>query len=356
MKRTIGIIIIFVTFVAGAMLLTGCGNKKTAEQTQPVENIAATTTPAEEQPQISKPWIQVVKAGVFMIADSASSVVLNSGDELNEGVLVETDTTGLANIVFPDGSVARLDSNTSVIISVGSYNEDTKTLSVRLKLAAGNLWSKIMTLATPESFWEVQTSNAVAAVRGTAFGVSFAKDTTTIIGSEHQVTVRAINPETRAVIAEQDAIVDEGKYVVITAANIESLVKKTARLADWIKVTPKIILDQAWIKSALSADARINTQLKSAESMGLTEVQSQELYVDTIIEEKAASQNNAATTTDDGTTATTTIDSGAAIDVATTTDDGVATTTMTIKPLSTTKMLTTLPSATSSDTGTLTAR
>jgi hypothetical protein len=338
MKRTIGIIIIFVTFVAGAMLLTGCGNKKTSEQTQPVENIVAATTtiPAEEQPQISKPWIQVVKAGVFMTADGASSTALNSGDELNEGVLVETDTTGLANIVFPDGSVARLDSNTSVIISAGSYNEDTKTLSVRLKLAAGNLWSKIMTLATPESFWEVQTSNAVAAVRGTAFGVSFAKNITTIIGSEHQVTVRAINPDTRAVIAAQDAIVDEGKYVVITAVNIEALIKKTARLADWVKVTPKIILDQAWIRSALSADARINAQLKSAESMGLTEVQSQELYVDTINEEKNTSQDTNTTTTAGSETTTTTIlrdVTGAPLNGSTTTAGAAATTTPTTSPL-----------------------
>ncbi|MFA5127680.1 MAG: FecR domain-containing protein [Patescibacteria group bacterium] len=373
MKRTIGVIIAFVMFVAGAMLLTGCGNKKVVEQPQPVQMTeTVTTTPTVEEPQISKPWIQVIAGGVYLTATNTPSTTLLTGDELNEGAQVETNETGLANIVFPDGSVARLDSNTRVVISVGSYNETNKTLSVRLKLAAGNMWSKIIKLATPESFWEVQTSNAVAAVRGTAFGVSFAKDATTIIGSEHQVTVRALNPATGEAIIGQEAVVGEGKYVVVAAADIEALTKKTAKLADWVRVSPKKLLEQAWIIRAIEADLKITNQLKSAESLGLTEVQSQELYVETINEEKNSSQNTNTVTTTQDTAATTTVSATNAVDASGASTDtsssathattasstgttNIATSTITVKPLTTVsaRTLTTLSSSSSATAATV---
>lgn len=377
MKRTIGVIVAFIVFVAGAMLLTGCGSKKVVEQPQPVEtNGVVTTTPVVEEPQIGKPWIQVLTAGVFITTTNTPSTTLQTGDELNEGTQVETNATGLANIVFPDGSVARLDSNTRVVISVGSYNKTDKTLNVRLKLAAGNLWSKIIKLATPESFWEVQTTNAVAAVRGTAFGVSYAKDATTIIGSEHQVTVHALNLSTGETITDQEAVVGEGKYVVIAAADAESLTKKTAKLADWVRIAPKKLLEQTWIKRALEADLKITNQLKSAESLGLTEVQSQELYVETINEEKVTSQNsNTTTTAVQDVAATSTVSANNAVDASgassgtvtnssatgataassTGTTTNIATSTVTVKPLTTlsTRTLTTLTSSSSATAATV---
>ena len=290
MKRTIGIIFVFIIFVAGAMLFTGCG-RKTVEQTQPTETTApATTTPVAEESHAGKAWIQVTKPGVFIIANDNTTTTLSSGDELNEGATIMTDATGLANVVFVDGSVARLDSNTRVTVLSGSYDKGTKTLSARFKLTAGNLWSKIIALATPESYWEVQTSNAIAAVRGTAFGVSYDKETTRIIGSEHTVTVKAVNPKTNEIITDQETTVGEGKYIVITVADIEPLIKKTAKLADWVRVTPKKILDEVWIKRSIEADLKIVNQIKTAESMGLTADQSVQIYLDGLNDEKQAAQ------------------------------------------------------------------
>ena len=321
MKRTIGIIFVFIIFVAGAMLFTGCG-RKTVEQTQPTETTApATTTPVAEESHAGKAWIQVTKPGVFIIANDNTTTTLSSGDELHEGATIMTDATGLANVVFVDGSVARLDSNTRVTVLSGSYDKGTKTLSARFKLTAGNLWSKIIALATPESYWEVQTSNAIAAVRGTAFGVSYDKETTRIIGSEHTVTVKAVNPKTNEIITDQETTVGEGKYIVITVADIEPLIKKTAKLADWVRVTPKKILDEVWIKRSIEADLKIVNQIKTAESMGLTADQSVQIYLDGLNDEKQAAQaasaaaaatttlTNTTTVAGDGTAATN--DSGA---------------------------------------------
>ena len=49
----------------------------------------------------------------------------------------------------------------------------------------GQAWSKIISLATPDSVWEVRTSTAVATVRGTAFGMG--TDGNPVIGSENKV-------------------------------------------------------------------------------------------------------------------------------------------------------------------------
>lgn len=137
------------------------------------------------------PWIEVVANEVFVDdADGQGSFVAQTGDELPNGAIISTSATGAARIHFPDGSFARLDPNSELTITTVSFDPKNDELLVRMMLASGSVWSKVVSLATADSLWEVRTSQAVAAVRGTAFGVEAKTDTDTrIIGIEDEVSV-----------------------------------------------------------------------------------------------------------------------------------------------------------------------
>ncbi len=284
MKKTIGILALFIVLIAGAMLFSGCGKKSDNSDIKD-----GNTQKIEDQSDnsefiIGKPWIQVVKEGVFLVVADAENKVLKTGDEIDNGATIETDEHGLANVFFPDGSVARLDSQTKITVLTGDFNEKTKTLTVRIKLVAGNLWSKIMKLATPESVWEVQTTNAVAAVRGTAFGMSFFEGNTRVIGSEHNIEVNPVNPETGDVIESQRVVVEEQKYLEISDVLALNYASGEKYLTDSIKQINDVLLSEEWIRNSQEADREINNRLQSFEESGLTSDQALERYRETIKE------------------------------------------------------------------------
>ena len=177
------------------------------------------------------PWVEVLKPGVFSAARE-----LKTGDELRTPATIKTNSTGLANIYFPDGSVARLDSNTELVLEEGSYDGADKTLRVKMLLSVGRVWSKILELATPRSSWEVKTANAVATVRGTAFGVEYISGKTTVVGSEHSVAVANLDQNTSTILLESQ---------VMTVAD------------GVVEVRAKKSLEAEWVERFESADGKV---------------------------------------------------------------------------------------------------
>jgi len=184
---------------------------------------------------ILKPWIEVVVPSVFVSNEDGSlKRELKTGDEIEAGAIVEVTKRGEANIYFPDGSVARLDEGTKISIDAASYDPKSKTLVVRVQLLIGRVWSKIFSLATPESMWEVKTSNAVATVRGTAFSMS------SYPGKKEQLAVGrgAVNlqffesgvPVGTKVVVEKDKMVNFTKNDVLSGVPITSLVEEQDEL------------------------------------------------------------------------------------------------------------------------------
>lgn len=292
MKKELGILLIFVALLAGAMLFSGCGSKNNEEEiTMPP--ITPPVVPQENEkttPVMSKPWVQISKGGLFLVVPATSTtgtvkITLKTGDELNEGDQIETDKTGLANIYFPDGSVARLDTETKITITSALYVPNSKTLVVRLKLAAGSVWSKIMKLATPESVWEVNSTNAVAAVRGSAFGMSVRGGDIRVIGSEHKITVDLFDAKTGFLIKGQEAFVAENDYLDITPEELADFIKGVKKVSDDVEKIPAAVLDEGWIKYSLAADKKINDRLLELEAQGLSSDQALDKYRAEIIDE-----------------------------------------------------------------------
>jgi hypothetical protein len=201
-----------------------------------------------------KPWIEIIRPRVEE-RDAAGVLIreLETGDEVETGTIVAADRSGLANVYFPDGSVLRLDSETRLVIREARFDQGDEKLMVRISLLSGRAWSKILGLLTPDSLWEVRTSNAVATVRGTAFGVEEAEGITRIIGSEDTVRVAAIEPATGEVLEDVAALVAPDSFVQISAREIPAFKEKEKVFT--ARVLTNEILSAPWVRRAKEADA-----------------------------------------------------------------------------------------------------
>lgn len=219
--------------------------------------------------QISKPWIEVVIPSVFELqpADNSRLRELQTGDELNTGSVIETAKNSRANIYFLDGSVVRFESGTRFILNEAFFDPQEEKLIVRFTLSVGRIWSKIIALATPDSLWEVKTANAVATVRGTAFGVDFVQGRSRIFGSEKQIRAAAVDPQTGEVIKGTEKIVSPRKFLEIDSKNIPAI-KANPELVVVKDILP-IVAGEDFFRRNEQADQEIDKKLEELAKTGL---------------------------------------------------------------------------------------
>jgi hypothetical protein len=86
-----------------------------------------------------------------------------------EGSTVITHEQSFAAIRFQDGSLLRMGEKTRVTLGKIEQHEPAAKRKTTLKLTVGRVWARVMDLFGKESRFDLETSNAVAGVRGTAF-------------------------------------------------------------------------------------------------------------------------------------------------------------------------------------------
>jgi hypothetical protein len=235
---------------------------------------SAITTNEPSSVQMQEAWIEVGKSPVLLVKGSEKTQV-TSGETVGPGTTIETGSSGAAVIHFPDGSVARMDSSTTITLSAISFNPDNDSLIVSLGVTVGRIWSKVIGLATPESSWEVKTSNAVATVRGTAFGVIYKPGTSWILDSEHTVAAAPISPKNKQTISVAEVTLKENTMIEITAtdaANAATAVSSSTMASKITPFTAQFKAD-AWVRSQQSADAAFNARIDALKAQGLTGAQ-----------------------------------------------------------------------------------
>ncbi len=218
----------------------------------------------KEEPKIvtaEKGWIEVENRGVYLVNnDNTLGTELKTGDEVTTGQILMTDKIGLASLHFSDGSVVRLESQTKISLDNFEYFADSKSLKVKMFLQTGKVWSRIKALMTLASYWEVQTTNAVVAVRGTSYGVAYIPGQTTIIGSVHLINISAVDPQTKKVLENNVAFVGENQYLVINNQEIKSLLSGV-KLNTKVKPYSTKIKSDSWVIKAKEADKRLDEQI-----------------------------------------------------------------------------------------------
>lgn len=145
----------------------------------------ATSTPSLEDNNYA--LVINIKDNAYLIHD-AEKVKIKLGDKLTNGSNIITDNTGKLTLQMPDKSELRLAENTNLTLDTIIKTDDGQTMLAYID--GGRVWSKVKSLTnSPSSAWQIQTSNAVATVRGTSFGIMRDDKNTRFVVGESKVSV-----------------------------------------------------------------------------------------------------------------------------------------------------------------------
>lgn len=134
-----------------------------------------------------------IHSDVSVQQGTADFATITGQQRVESGSKVKTSGTGRALIESTSSHITRLDYDSEITIS-----EEQKQTSVAL--ASGALWSRLANIFDSGESYEVQTPNAIAAVRGTSFGVWYQKNTTILIVIEGSVLFTPVGAEDKAVL------------------------------------------------------------------------------------------------------------------------------------------------------------
>lgn len=126
---------------------------------------------------------------------------------VGEGTRVKTSEKGRALI---EGShEAFLDYDTEIVIASADAGKGT-----HINLEGGKIWARVKNVVDSGDTYEVETPNAVAVVRGTSFGLYYKDGDTTLLVTEGEVRMSAVDPETGEVVPDTEVIVTDGEKAV----------------------------------------------------------------------------------------------------------------------------------------------
>ncbi len=169
------------------------------------------------------PSIQILSGEVYIVSGGGNRTgELLDGDAIEAPLRIEVSDDGDATVLYPDGSSARLSPGAEVKIEEGSYNAENESVVSKIFVYSGHVWSKVVSLSTLDSSWEVETPHAVATVRGTAFDVGVENGNTEFVGSENSVDIVPIDPDTGEKLLEKlVSLIPEKKVVLDDDTNRE---------------------------------------------------------------------------------------------------------------------------------------
>lgn len=172
-----------------------------------------------------RPTVNIVSASLDELVE------VQQADELHDADTLVTAEDGYAVVQFMDNSVARVQPNSVLIVS-GEFTDDNTT-AARLALQLGEVFLNVQ---DDRSDYEVSTSSAIAAVRGTEFIVRSNEDgSTQIVGMSGEVEIFAINSEEVATLLQNNmATVDsDGNEIDLTELTDEEIAELRQLYEEW---------------------------------------------------------------------------------------------------------------------------
>ena len=142
--------------------------------------------------------IKGMEADTFNIIQTPASTTVGS--------TVKTSKDGRALIESSFGHPIAVDFNSNVTIA----NNDSENNKTTIELVSGGIWARAKKLVEKGEYLEIQTGNAVAVVRGTSFGLTYANNLTTLVVAEGEVSLFIKNKDTGEIIVESEIVVKAG--------------------------------------------------------------------------------------------------------------------------------------------------
>ena len=158
------------------------------------------------------------------------------GTSLREGDTVRTGPDGRAAIEYFDGSLTRLDFDTSfTLVTLETLGDAAASRVIESSQAEGNSYHHVAELADALSGFEIETPNATASVDGTGYALLVDEGSTTIAVVEGVVTARG---------STESVEIPAGKMAVVG----------TDGLVGPIQAIPSELLDGDWLMFNRCAD------------------------------------------------------------------------------------------------------
>jgi PKD repeat protein len=146
------------------------------------------------------------------------------GTSLREGDTVRTGPDGRASIEYFDGSLTRLDFDTSfTLVTLESLGDAPASRIIESSQAEGNSYHRVAELSDARSRFEIETPTATASVLGTGYAVLVDEGATTIAVMDGVVTARGSGGSVEIPTGEMAVVGSDGVVGPIQAIPPELL-------------------------------------------------------------------------------------------------------------------------------------
>ncbi len=159
--------------------------------------------------------LSMIKQNVYKIDGAKVKEEVIEPTKVYEGEEVETSDTGRALLQMENGTLSAIDYSTKLTVKTHIDDEHAG-----ISLLAGNVWSTVEKVFGKGEYYEIETQNAVAVVRGTSFGVSIEGDNTVLEVSEGAVLFVPIDPKTGKRLYDKAVLVPAGKKAILGSAGV----------------------------------------------------------------------------------------------------------------------------------------
>jgi len=169
------------------------------------------TSPAELNVAAAEPVsVSMVKQTVYHSGAASARAEVVEPVKALEGDEVETLASGRALIEMQNGTLTTLDYSTKVTIKTHTDDEHSS-----MSLEGGKVWSTVEKVFGKGEYYEIETQNAVAVVRGTSFSVSYDGENTVLEVSEGTVLFVPIDPQTGERLYGEAILVTAGEKATV---------------------------------------------------------------------------------------------------------------------------------------------
>lgn len=159
---------------------------------------------------VPKTKIKIIKGKVYIKdkEEDKDFKEINTDTEIQIGNVIQTDQNAIAIIYWPDDSITRLNSNTTIIIkNIYVNNDDVTDTQIENELLNGELWTKSLNLINGKSKIEIKSNNVIAGIRGSSFNIKKNNNQLTASSIEHSMYVKT-QYEEKQIFENDEAIVD----------------------------------------------------------------------------------------------------------------------------------------------------
>ncbi len=144
-------------------------------------------------------------------AGQTSSSEIETNVEASEGDTLSTLSSGRALIENSNGTKTLLDYNSTVTIAKKDPTHASNFL------VSGKIVAQVKKVFDKGEFYEIETNNAVATVRGTTLEVSYNQSDTTLLVHEGVVALIPVDPQTRERHFDKETLVKAGMKGIVGA-------------------------------------------------------------------------------------------------------------------------------------------